>query len=267
MRQPVLSRGSRRIVNAALLAVAGVFLALLVMDVAVYVRLGDHSLIGQDLTLYRDATRRLLDGGSFYLPHQLAGLYEITNGDVLYPPTAIPLFAAFLVAPAPLWWAVPCLGIAAVFLWSRPSAAVIAVTAICLWFPATPYRIITGNPVMWAALCVALAGRWPVFGPWALIKPSLFPFALVGASSRRWWASLVVFVAILGLLLPLTLQWLTVVLNSRNPGGWLYSLQDVPLMLIGVLAWVSRIGMSARSRSPTTTEDGAVSNHRAESVP
>lgn len=29
--------------------------------------------VGADLWLYTDATRRWLEGGSFYLPHQLAG--------------------------------------------------------------------------------------------------------------------------------------------------------------------------------------------------
>jgi hypothetical protein len=228
------------VTDVALLAVAVVFVLLLAEDLVHYQRTGFQGYVGQDFTVYQEATSRWLAGGPFYLPHQIAGPYDISHGDVLYPPTAIPLFAAFLVLPDVLWWAVPIAGITAVFVWSRPTPAVLAVTAVCLWFPATPLRIITGNPVIWVVLCVALAGRWPAFGPWALLKPSLFPFAVVGMRRRAWWVSAGVMVGLLILLLPLTVAWVIALANSRNPSGLLYSLQDVPLMMIGVLAWLSR---------------------------
>lgn len=207
---------------------------------------GRHAWVGIDVRVYLDATQRWLTGGSFYLPHQLAGPYTIAYGDVLYPPTAIPLFAPFLVLPAVLWWAVPIAGIAAVSVASRPSPTVIAAMALCLWFPTTMVRIVTGNPVMWIALFAALAWRWPAFGPWVLLKPSLFPFALIGAPRRWWWVGLVAYGALALVTLPLMAQWVTVLLNSRG-GGLLYSLQDVPLVCIGMLA-----GMSGwvRSRAP-----------------
>ena len=55
-----------------------------------------------------DITRNWVDTGEFYLPHQLAGPYQVqTLVDVLYPPIALYLFVPFLVLPAVLWWAIP----------------------------------------------------------------------------------------------------------------------------------------------------------------
>jgi hypothetical protein len=70
-----------------------------------------------------------------------------------------------------------------------------------------------------------------------LLKPSLAPFALAGIKSRAWWVGLVV----LGLAsLPFladTLLWPRVVLDASG-GGILYSLSNVPLMLIPGVAWL-----------------------------
>ena len=49
---------------------------------------------GIDYTLYMDATRRWLAGGSFFEPYQLAGPYPLQMGDVLYRADALPLFVA-----------------------------------------------------------------------------------------------------------------------------------------------------------------------------
>jgi hypothetical protein len=35
-------------------------------------------------------------------------------------------------------------------------------------------------------------------------------------------------------------DWLVTVVNARNPGGLLYSVQEVPMMAIPVLAWLGR---------------------------
>src|SRR5690348_5487772 len=67
----------------------------------------EHFALGGDMNLYLDAARHWLGGGSFYLDRQLAGPYEITGGDVLYPPVALALFVPFTVLPAVLWFAIP----------------------------------------------------------------------------------------------------------------------------------------------------------------
>ena len=77
---------------------------------------------------------------------------------------------------------------------------------------------------------------WP--STLVLLKPSLFPFALIGLRRRAWWAQL----GLLGLLslpvLYLTLIYPRVILDSRG-GGLLYSLDDVPLLLLPVIAGVA----------------------------
>jgi len=50
--------------------------------------LGGYGAVDYDL--YMGATRRWLDGGSFYEPYQLSGPYPITAGDILYPPFSDP---------------------------------------------------------------------------------------------------------------------------------------------------------------------------------
>ena len=50
---------------------------------------------GVDFTLYRDVTIRWLGGGPYFEPYQLAGPYQISAGDVLYPPVALWLFVPF----------------------------------------------------------------------------------------------------------------------------------------------------------------------------
>jgi hypothetical protein len=194
---------------------------------------------GIDFALYRDVAARWLAGGPFYEPRQLAGPYEVAHGDVLYPPVGLWLFVPFTVLPMVLWWAVP----AAVTTWGiwrvRPRPAVWPLMALCLAWPTTPLKIWTGNPVIWcmAAMSVAIVYRWA--SPFALLKPSLFPFALFGIRDRSWWVGLALFV---GLCLPfgaLWADWIASVLNSRG-GGPLYSALEAPMLLLPLVAWLGR---------------------------
>ena len=151
---------------------------------------------GIDYTLYMEATRRWLAGGSFYEPYQLAGPYPIQMGDVLYAPNALPLFVAFTALPAILWWAIP-LGVTAWAIWRvRPAPVAWPFMALCIFWPPMVARTVAGNPVMWVMAAVALGFvvRWAFVG--VLLKPSLFPFALLGARSREWWIALALWVAI-----------------------------------------------------------------------
>lgn len=189
---------------------------------------------GIDYSLYMDATRRWLDGGGFFQPYQLAGPYPIQMGDVLYPPYTLYLFVPFTALPAVLWWAIP-LGITALVLWRlRPAPVAWPFIALCCFWPPFVARIVAGNPVMWAMAAVALGFvvRWAFVG--ALIKPSLFPFALIGIRDRAWWLALAIVAVASVPFGALWIDWFRAVTNSS--GGLFYSLQDVPILLLPVIA-------------------------------
>lgn len=199
--------------------------------------------IGVDFVLYRDAAARWLAGGPFYEPYQLAGPYEIRAGDILYPPVGLWLFVPFAALPAVVgaivWWLVP-LGVTGYAIWRlRPRPAFWPLIAACVAWPTTLLKIWTGNPVIWAMAAVALGTLYAWPSVFALLKPSLFPFALFGANRRSWWLAL-------GLLVVLSLpfgalwaDWLASVLNSRG-GGLLYSSLEVPMLLLPLVAWAGR---------------------------
>ncbi len=195
--------------------------------------------LGVDFVLYRDVASRWLETGTFYEPRQLAGPYDIVAGDVLYPPVGLWLFVPWIVLPAALWWLVP-LGITAASIWRlRPRPESWPLLALCVAWPTTLLKTWTGNPVIWvmAALALATCYRWPAV--FVLLKPSLAPFALFGANRPTWWIALCVFVV---LCLPfggLWADWLTSVVHSRG-GGFLYSVLEVPMLLLPLIAWGAR---------------------------
>jgi hypothetical protein len=194
-----------------------------------------------DYQLYMDVTRRWLGGGEFYQAWQLAGPYGVADpyGSVLYPPVAIWLFGVFTVLPAILWWIVPIGAMTWTIRRHAPDPRAWPIMALCLAWPPTVVKLVTGNPVMWAAASVALGTiyAWPAV--FAVLKPSVFPFALIGIRSRGWWLGL-------GLVVVASLPfgtmwgtWLTTVFNARD-GGLLYSVQEVPLLALPLIAWFAR---------------------------
>lgn len=196
---------------------------------------------GSDFGIYRDAATRWLHGGFFYYPEQLAGPYVALGGHVMYPPPTLLLFAPFTVLPAFLWWALPV----GIVVWRvvtlRPSAWGWAGIAACLAWPMGLEMIYTGNPVIWVVAALALATRWPWVSVLVFAKPSLFPFAFVGARHRSWWLALGACALISGLFLPMWPDWIAAVLNARGQfSGPLYSLRDVPLLLVPLVAWAAR---------------------------
>jgi hypothetical protein len=221
------------------IAIAILFLAA-IAEAAIILRpvIGQPITFGGDLDIYLAATRRLLDGGSFYPAEQLSGPYEVASGVVLYPPTTVPLFAAFIVLPRVLWWAIP-LGITAyVVVQYRPSLFGWAIIAVCVAFPNSIALIVYGNPTMWATAAIALAMRQEWTSSFVFLKPSLAPFALIGIRDGRWWV-VVVAAAIASIaFLPMWHDYLVVLMNLRG-SGILYSLGDVPLALVPVVAWVA----------------------------
>lgn len=196
--------------------------------------------VGADLGLYVSATNGWLHGSAFYPAHQLAGPYAIADGDILYPPTTILLFLPFLALPAVLFWLIP-LGVLVQGLAARrPAPWTWPLIGLCLAYPPTMVKIVHANPFMWSAAAVSLglAYGWP--SVFALLKPSLAPFALIGLRRRSWWIALGG-LALVGILFGgLWGQYWTALLNSRNPSGLLYSISDVPLLLVPIIGWLGR---------------------------
>lgn len=230
-----------RLVSLSLSTVAfagiAVALAAVFLLATVPVMLREHFALGGDFGLYEDAARRWLAGGSFYLDRQLHGPYEITGGDVLYPPVALALFVPFTVLPAVLWFAIPLAVVAWTLVWLRPAPWTWPVIAFCLTNPWSVQLTHSGNPTIWIAAFVALSVRWPWVSALVLLKPSLAPLALVGIRSRGWWAVSLVIGAVSLALWPMTLAWLHAVFDGRGPySGLLYSWAHAPMAATALVA-------------------------------
>jgi hypothetical protein len=199
--------------------------------------------LGVDVALYRDAAARWVAGGPFYEPYQLSGPYEVAHGDILYPPVGLWLFVPFAVLPTPLalilWWGIPLAITAWLVVRLRPRPAVWPLIAFCLVWPTTPLKIWTGNPVIWGVAAMAIATVWRGAAPFALLKPSLAPFALFGIGHRSWWLGAASLVALSLPFGPMWFDWVAAVLNSRG-GGFLYSSLEAPMLALPLAAWIGR---------------------------
>jgi hypothetical protein len=111
--------------------------------------------------------------------------------------------------------------------------------ALCLAWPTTLLKIWTGNPVIWCIAALALATVWRGAAPFALLKPSLAPFAAFGIRDRSWWIGMAAFVALSVPFGSMWLDWLTSVVNSRG-GGLLYSALEAPMLALPLVAWLGR---------------------------
>lgn len=198
--------------------------------------------LGHDYQVYVDATREWLSGGPWYEPYQLAGPYTVVEAEILYPPHALILFVPATVLPWVVWWGVP-VAVVAWVIWSvRPSAWGWAAIFVCLAVPKSLHILTNGNPSMWVAAGVALGSRWGWPFAAALLKPTLAPLAIFGIRSRGFWVVAAGLVAVDVLLAGMTAEYVTVLLNARGPlVSPLYSLLDVPLMLLPLVArWTSQ---------------------------
>jgi hypothetical protein len=157
-------------------------------------------------------------------------------GDVLYPVSSAWLFAPFIVLPTALWWAaVPIF--AGLVLSFRPAAWTWPVIAACFIFPYTSIRFVTGNPAMWLAVFETLGLRFGFPAAVVLLKPTMTPFALLGARSWKWW----IVAGAIGLVtLPGLAEYVQVVRNARIGDSWLYPFFDVPLFIVPLVAWYGR---------------------------
>jgi hypothetical protein len=195
--------------------------------------------LGTDLAFYRSIGQRWLETGEFYLPRQLAGPYTVeTNVDVLYPPTAIPFFVAIDWLPLPLWWAIPLGVVAAVLWWLRPAMWTWPIIAFLVIWPRNLSDVLYGNTNMWvlAAIAGGIVVGWPAV--LVTLKPTLAPFALVGIRHRSWWLAFGLVAIGSIFVLDLWRDYLTAVGNSD--AEWYWSLEDVPVMCLPLVAWLGR---------------------------
>ena len=202
--------------------------------------------LGDDFRFYREIGERWINGDPVYLPHQLAGPYEVTlQIDNLYPPFALLLFTPFVWLPSVLWWAIP-LGIAGYLLLSwRPAWWALPLVALLLAWPKTVSTVLWGNIDMWlvAFLAAGLQFRWPA--AFLAIKPSLAVFGIVGVRDWRFWA---VAAGLLLVSLPLLGDYITAMRNLSIPLD--YSLGSIPILLIPVIAWWGRTRRRTPRRAP-----------------
>lgn len=201
----------------------------------------DISGVGLDYRLYMEATAGWLAGGEFYPDRQLAGPYRIVGaGEILYPPISLILFLPFTVLPPLTWYLTPiCIVGWALYRlrpawWAQPILA-----ALCCWGP-TQSMVLFGNPGMYsvAALSLVATGR-PWAGALGFAKVSLGPVLLFGAWHRSWWYGAGVAALLSVPFGTMWLDWLRVVTNEYGR-GLLYSVRDLPIMAIPLLAWATR---------------------------
>jgi hypothetical protein len=194
---------------------------------------------GIDYGFYRDTGARFLEDGVWYLPHQLAGPYDVTlMVDNLYPPSAIALFVPAAVLPSILWWAIPIAVTGYAIHRFRPGPLAIAGMLLLLCWPRAHAAFLFGNTDMWgmAAVAAGLVWGWPAV--LLLLKPTFAPLALLGVRHRSWWLALGG-MAVFGLLtLPLWLDYLTAMTNVRASGD--YSLGSLPLLMVPIVARLGR---------------------------
>jgi len=181
----------QRLVRFGLQATTIVLLLFAALEVALlFSTMGRPAItLGLDFNIYMERTRAWLAGDGFYQAHQLAGPYTVTQHPrpAFYPPLLLYLTIPFTILPAIFWWLIP-LGIIVFALWKiRPPMWTWPILAALLVYPRTWVMLLYGNPSMWAfgALVAGLAWTWP--SAWALLKPTLGPFALLGIHRRAWW--------------------------------------------------------------------------------
>lgn len=197
-----------------------------------------QTIVGLDIGHYLDATRRSIESGTPYLANEVAGPFLIDPLTYLHPPIALYLFAPFLVLPVALWWAIP-IGIVAwsVVAW-RPADWTWPVMAALLALSRFHIPLIVGNSDLWiwAAIAAGLRFGWPAL--LVAVKPSLFPFMLIGLRHRSWWVGAAIVLLISLPFGSLWIDWISVLRNAPKDIG--YSVANVPWLLVPVVAWLAR---------------------------
>ena len=262
-RRPVASwaAGSLRSRLAAIsvILVVGLVVASVVATTAVAAA---NNQWGVDLGIMRALGHRWMVTGSMYAPYQLAGPYSL--GEALwlsetpgvYPPAVAPLYAGLSLVPVAflfLWWIVPIAIVARWVVRCRPVLWAWVMIAACFVWPLTSWQFFVGGTAMWTTAFVAAGLRWPGAAALVLLKPTLWPFALIGFRHRSWWLVVMV-IAVLTMLGPWR-DYLTVISYTEATGGLLYSLGNVPMMAIPVIAQLGR-GDRSHGGNDSTIDSG-----------
>lgn len=166
------------------------------------------------------------------------------------------LFVPFSYLPAVAWFAIPFAIIGAAFWRLRPTPAALAVIAMLVCEPDGLVELANGNPLLWVVAIEFAALVWRVPASLALFKPSLFPVALAGIGTRRWWAGLALLLLLSVPFLGLNPTWVQVVLDTHGRGGLLYNASEFPYALIPYVAWFGSSRPDAvelRSARPVVT--------------
>jgi hypothetical protein len=194
---------------------------------------------GLDYRWHVDAARRLLDTGTPYWPWQIAGPYEISDGAILYPPTAFLLFIPFIWLPAFLWWAIPIAILAVGMAVHRPPLWAWVVIGAILSFEKSLNVFVFGNPSMWivAAIAAGTVLWWPFI--FVVAKPTFAPIALLGIRHRSWWIAAAILAVASIPFGRVWLDWFAVVGNSNV--SLIYNLPTLPLMLAPLVAWLTGV--------------------------
>jgi len=197
-----------------------------------------HTFLDWDRAHYVAATVRWLETGTPYVASEVAGPFDYGPDTFLHPPIALPLFLPFIWLPPVLWYALP-MGFTAwtVVRW-HPARWTWLLMAACLAWPRTAGMVIVGNTDLWVMAIVAAGLRWSWPSVLVAVKPSFAPLMLGGVRHRSWWIGLVVVGAVSVTFGSLWSEWFAVVRHA--PGSLLYSVLDLPLVLVPVAAWAGR---------------------------
>jgi hypothetical protein len=248
----------------------GVALAVILLVVASYASgflSAKPGYIGSDLRVCQREAQAWLGGAPMYPAFEVGGPFQVAaSGLILYPPVTFLLLVLTLLLPLPLWWLIPAAVVGAVVYRMRPRGVWLLALGFCLAYPVSVALVVTGNPDIWLAAALAIAVYWKPAAAFVLLKPSVFPLALVGARSRGWWVVAGVFAVVSLALLPQTLDWLTVIRNGQGGyglrSGLTYSVQDLPLLSVPLVTWAGsgrgvRPWLSKRRQVATAAELGS----------
>lgn len=244
-----------------LTAVFGPFAALVwVARFGAFDRLG---YVGIDYRTFVAFGERWLTTGSLYLPSQFTPFDPQPMPPVpetlpaMYPPIAAPFFAALTVLPGVLWWA-PVPIVIGLVAWWRPKPWAWPLLALLLAWPNVSATVIVGGSSMWIGALFGLGLVWGWPAALVILKPSFAPLALIGIRHRSWWIAMGILGGASLVMLSETLRYLEVVRNAQGIGLF-YSLGDLPIMLIPLVACLGR------ALEPSTTllrrRHGAMAMH------
>jgi hypothetical protein len=225
-----------RVLASAAVVAAGSLLAVLAF-VSFTTIVGEGNF-GDDYDFYSDIGARWLAGVPYYLPSQFDPHDFINMGDNLYPPSALPLFVGSAVLPPIVWWAVPIAVLAYAIVGWRPGPWTVAAMLLLLAWPRAHGSFLWGNTDMWMAAGVAAGLRWGWPAVALTLKPSLAFFALAGVRRRSFWLAALAMAAFVALTLPMWLDYIAVMRNTRLPLD--YSVRSIPLLLVPLCAWFAR---------------------------